>query len=84
MRAPTSAAADLSPRTAAPAQELIAEHARVLRGASRWHWLPLCLLLGHRRTVTPWSRWAFGWDRETECARCGKLWHEQARTPPRD
>ncbi len=56
---------------------------RVLSGATRWYALPLCLLLFHRVSHTRWSRWAYGWDREATCVRCGKVWHERVRAPAR-
>ncbi len=57
----------------------ILDQARVLCGATRWYAAPVCVLVSHRWSPTPWSRWAYGWDRETTCLRCGQTRHERAR-----
>lgn len=62
-----------APETHAP------EHIRVLNGPTRWYAAPLCAMISHRWAPTPWSRWAFGWDREVHCTRCGTARHERAR-----
>ncbi len=52
---------------------------RVTHGATRWYATPVCAMLNHRWSSTPWSRWAFGFDRESTCVRCGQQRHERAR-----
>ena len=59
--------------------EHVAVQIRALHGATRWYAAPFCALFGHRWADPPWSRWAFGWDREVACRRCGALRHERAR-----
>jgi hypothetical protein len=56
-----------------------AEHVRVLSGPTRLYAVPVCAVFSHKWSETPWSRWAFGWDRETQCRRCGQTRHERAR-----
>jgi hypothetical protein len=64
-----------------PAQErLFPDHVRMIHGATRLAALPLCVLFSHRWVAMPWDRWAFGWDREATCSRCGVLRHERARS----
>ena len=55
------------------------ERVRVLNGPTRWYAVPVCAVFSHKWAATPWSRWAFGWDRETHCRRCGETRHERAR-----
>jgi len=54
------------------------DRTRLLRGSTRWHTTPVCALFSHRWVSTPWSRWAFGWDRELTCSRCGQKRREYA------
>jgi hypothetical protein len=49
---------------------------RVLCNFTRWHAAPVCGLLSHRWAATPWSRWAYGWDRNLTCGRCGQIRQE--------
>ena len=60
-------------------EEYVPDQIRVLRGATRWYATPLCAVVSHRWSATPWSRWAFGWDREVTCRRCGQMRHERAK-----
>jgi hypothetical protein len=55
----------------------VSRHTRPLPGAIRWYALPLCAVFSHTWVTTPWSRWAFGWDREMTCRRCGQMRHER-------
>ena len=59
--------------------ERVADQIRVVHGATRWYASPLCAVASHRWTATPWSRWAFGWDREVTCRRCGQVRTERAK-----
>ncbi len=52
---------------------------RVMHGATRWYAAPVCAVFSHRWNASPWSRWAFGWDRELTCRRCGQTRHERAK-----
>ena len=54
------------------------DRARLVRRATRWHASPICALFSHRWSTTQWSRWAFGWERELTCERCGQIRSEQA------
>jgi hypothetical protein len=87
-KAPTIGSAGLgTPATRAGANAALSpdDHVpdliRVLNAPTRPWATPVCAVFGHLRTNPPWNRWAFGWDREVACRRCGKLWHERARLP---
>jgi len=63
----------------APPTDLQADQIRVLSGATSWAGAAICAVLSHRWSNTAWSRWAFGWDREVTCRRCGQVRHERAK-----
>jgi hypothetical protein len=62
-----------------PPSELMSIQARKIQESTSLPRAFLCLLLAHRWTATPWSRWAFGWDRELTCQRCGQIRHERTK-----
>jgi len=59
--------------------EYVPDQVRALHGPTRWYATPVCAVFSHRWPKTPWSRWAFGWDREVTCRRCGQARHERAK-----
>ncbi len=67
------------PATVAREQDYVPDMVRVIHGATRWYAVPVCAAFSHRWSSTPWSRWAFGWDREVTCRRCGQMRHERAK-----
>ncbi len=70
---------DLAPPMATRPEDHVPEQTRVIGAATSWPGAVLCAALSHRWSAGPWSRWAFGWDRELTCHRCGQMRHERAR-----
>jgi hypothetical protein len=57
----------------------VPDQVRPIHGPTSWLAAPVCVAFGHRWVPTPWGRWAFGWDREVTCRRCGSMRHERAK-----
>jgi hypothetical protein len=69
----------VGPEVAPDPVAYVPDQIRTLHGPTSWLAVPVCAVFGHRWLPTPWSRWAFGWDREVTCRRCGTMRHERAK-----